>query len=148
MNDAAKRYIHEAEITVDRIRESVTKTGSITAAEAGDLFRFGYEYPLKAIVAEKFGSVPNSFQIHPLGTLADRIGLAPFIPSDVSSGMAQVEGWHMAYPDQKAFNTLINSSTAQEWLTVIQAAEHHKNFIVTEVLSSGSDIYPQLFPQK
>jgi hypothetical protein len=145
MNHEAQTYIDESKITVDRIRRDVTAAGSITAADAGLLFRLGFEYPLKAIVAQKYGHVPKEFQIHPLAKLTEQIGITGFIPSEVNSGMAHIKGWHLTYPDQKVFDTLIQSSSAAQWLRTIDAAEKHREFIVKEVLIGSSSIYPKLF---
>ena len=145
MKDEAARYIHESKITVERIERDFTNTGSMTAADAGDLFRFGFEFPLKAIVTQKYGTVPTQYRIHPLASLANSIGLTSYLPSDVRSGMAEIKGWHMAYPDQAVFDKLVQSSTPADWRLAIDAAKSTREFVVNEVLSDSSSIYPKLF---
>jgi hypothetical protein len=145
MNKPAQEYLHEHKVAVTKIQSSFTATGSITSADAEILYKFGYEYPLKAIVAQHRGSIPKSYQVHPLDDLVSKIGLTNHLPTDVRSGIEDLKGCYPAYPSEDAYRTLVSSSTAAEWRKRIEVAVQLGKFVEDHVLTTPSSVYPQLF---
>ena len=144
MNKGAAQYIDEWRITIDRISDNFTSTGSLTAADVENLCKFGYEYPIKAIIAQRYGSVPQSYYSHGPGELVQKIGLTKYMPGNLHSGITDMKGWYPVYPNEKAFTTLVDSSFAAEWANRIETSKQLGEFVVNDVLSSSSSIFPKL----
>jgi hypothetical protein len=144
MNKEAAQYIHEWQITIDRISDNFTTTGSITAADVESLCKFGYEYPIKAIIAQRYGSVPQSYYGHSPDELIQKIGLTNYLPGNLQCAITDMKGWYPVYPNEKAFTTLVDSSFAGQWTNQIKTSKQLGEFVVNEVLSSSSSIFPKL----
>ncbi|MBI4522404.1 MAG: hypothetical protein HY695_01185 [Deltaproteobacteria bacterium] len=144
MKKEAAEYIHEWQITIDRINLNFTTTGSMMAADVENLCKFGYEYPIKAVIAQQYGSVPRSYYGHSPGELIEKIGLKMYMPGNLQSGVTDMEGWYPVYPNEKAFITLVGSSTPAQWANRIEASKQLGEFVLNQILSSSSSIFPKL----
>ena len=91
MNKEAQKWLHEADVNIERVEKVFTLTGSITLGDAEILYKQGYEYSLKAPLAEKYNGIPSSYHSHPLTVLSKQYGLFDLFTLELQQSLADMD---------------------------------------------------------
>jgi hypothetical protein len=139
MNNEALKWLHEADINIGRVERVLTLTGSITSGDAETLYKQGYEYSLKAPLAEKYNGIPSSYHSHPLTVLSKQYGLFDLLTLELQQSLADMDRHfsYPAYPGSIGYNSLVSSSSPAQWNQRIARAKELREF-VKDVINTSS----------
>jgi hypothetical protein len=85
----------------------------------------GIEKAIKAPIVEQYGTIPGSFQTHRLVTICKKSGLWQIFDPGLQGFLLDIDrfGPEVRYPGELAYETLVSSSTNQEWKSRLADAQ-------------------------
>ncbi len=135
MREETGLWLHEAHIALDSSKRLFTDASSMSAPACGN-FCEGVEKTLKAVIVEGSGSTPGSYYSHDVAGISHTIGLWEHLPQSYKTLLTTVTSlWpNTRYPSEKAYITLVNSISPQQWEEHFLAAQGFKEFVETQVV--------------
>ncbi len=126
--------MHEAYVSNARAEEELTRTYSLTAGGARDVF-MAADLGVKAVIAEVAGSVPKYLQSHDLVEVCQTVGLWDKIGS-FQGHLTELGslGTIVHYPDEKAYETVVASTPAVTWSVRVQTNSAMLDYLKTTVI--------------
>ena len=111
------KWLHEARDGIDTAQRIRTDISSVNVSGATAIHA-SVERAIKAPIVERCGgTLPNAHYTHKLETLARTIGLWSELNPDSQRLIREIEPFdpNTRYPDTRQYETLVSSSSVQEW---------------------------------
>ncbi len=141
MRPKTDEWFHESRVAIESSLAEFTRNNSMTSPACDNLF-MGIEKGIKAVIVEKHGTLPTSYRHHGLVDLCKDSGFWGALPPHLQDfvGTMTSYGPKARYPSETAYQTLVHSSTLEEWKKRLAAAEEFMGFVQNWVVTSGGTI--------
>jgi len=132
-------WLHEAREAIKSAAIVFSQINSMTTGAAENLF-IGVENAIKAPMVEKIGQVPPHLKNHKLMSLCQSTGLWIELPPNLQSFVQDMSPFdpNVRYPDTTAYQTLVSSSTPNEWQRRLTTAPLLVEFVEKQVIAIPS----------
>jgi len=131
------RWLNESRGSFDAAHSRFNDISSMDVTGAGALF-MAAEYAVKAVIVERYGFLPPSFETHRIVNLSHRIGLWSQLPPDLRTHLADLALFdpNVRYPRETAYETLASSSSNAEWQQRLTTALRFIQYIERDVIGN------------
>src|SRR5262249_39710895 len=136
MQPETARWLNESRGSFGAAQSRFDDISSMDVTGAGALF-VSAEYAMKAVIVERYGFLPPSFETHRIVNLSRRIGLWSQLPPDLRTHLADMAPLDpsVRYPRETAYET-ISSSANVEWQRRLTAAPRFIQYIERDVIGN------------
>lgn len=128
MKPLTEKYMHEARETLQKTRKEFTETNSMNASLCERAFTSGVEMTIKAYEFEVTGKITHT---HSIMTISQSCGLLGLLPSDLQTTIREWAPFDpsVRYPGSIPYNTLVNSTTPDQFNRMTAKALELTNFV-------------------
>lgn len=141
MNSISRKWLHEAKVDLNQVDLVFTQINSMTATQCSQLCLVP-EKALKAVAAERYGSVPNKLKKHDLESLARSAGILQILPEKYQVLLRELNsfGQETRYPFERPYNTLVQTNSPQYWKERIATTGEFVKYIEENIIENPNII--------